>query len=362
MNDLILRNIESAQYIYAAKKNFIMRNGITSESHSKVLIAHFSDMHGDLKRFENALYYFDYFGADFAIHTGDTVMWDMQNDYSFLAEGDRRSRTPLYNCIGNHETFRGSEKPSNEELHELLISPLRNIVSPNGRGYYHVDFETHKIRLIVVNDYDFDAPDSGKLRESYTISQTQCEWLAETLKDASEKGYGVIIAAHESDIPIPAGSDSNPFCQRFEPYPWSLPTPHEHIIADIVEAFRTGGRVKLDFAWRASGLPVKLDVSFDKPGEFICYLNGHRHGDYVGYLPGFKGQLSIGMPCSGCFPEGYHNIGEEISDLPRIPDTVTEDCINFYTLDREARAISIVRLGAAVNDELILRRTATLRY
>lgn len=91
-------------------------------------------------------------------------------------------------------------------------------------------------------------------------------------------------------------------------------------------------------------------------------MNGHRHGDYIGYLPSYPNQLSLGMTCSGCFPEGYHNIGDEISDLPRIPDTISEDAINFYVLDRKSKTVSVVRMGAYVNDLFEERLAAKFSY
>lgn len=362
MNELLLRNMESAQCIYAAKKNFIMRNKVLSESHSQILICHISDMHSDIKRFENSMFYASYFGADFIVHTGDTVEWDMNSDYKYFAETAKTSNVPMYNCIGNHETFRGKEKTTNQWLHQELLSELRDIHSPNNRGYYYVDFEKYGLRFITLNDYDYDAPNAEQHRAAYSISQEQCEWLVEVLKNAAEKDYAVMIASHECDIPIPAASNTLGFCQRFEPYPWGLPIPHEHVIADIVDAFKHGKELKIDFTWHTTGLHVSINDKFEKAGEFVCYLNGHRHADYAGFVPGFPDQFSICMPCSGCYPEGYHNIGEEISDLPRIPDTVTEDCVNFYTIDREKKTISIVRVGAAVNDLLEVRRSLQINY
>ncbi len=363
MNDLILRNIESAQCIYAAKKNFILKPGFCSESKSKVLICHISDMHSDLKRFENSLFYANHFGADFIVHTGDTVEWDMNSNYKFFADAAKTSEIPMYNCVGNHETFKGKEKVSNEFIHEEMLKDLKNIQSPNGRGYYYTDFEKHSLRLIVLNIYDYDDDlNAGWVRESYMLSQTQCDWLIEVLKDAAEKDYAVIIASHDSDIPIRGGSNDFGFCQRYEPYPWGIPGPREHIVADIIDAFKHGKELKLDFTYQPTGVHISIDEKFEKAGEFICHLCGHRHGDFVGYLPGFEDQLSICMPCSGCYPEGYHNIGEELSDLPRVPDTVTEDCLNFYSIDREKKTISIVRVGATVNDKLETRRALQLNY
>lgn len=79
--DVILRNSRAEQYLCAAKKNFIEENGILSESHSKTVICHFSDLHGDWKRFENILTMIEYFKPDFAIHTGDLVCWDSNDEW-----------------------------------------------------------------------------------------------------------------------------------------------------------------------------------------------------------------------------------------------------------------------------------------
>ena len=56
------------------------------------------------------------------------------------------------------------------------------------------------------------------------------------------------------------------------------------------------------------------------------------------------------MTCSGGEPADYHNIGEEISDLPRVTGTVTEDALNLYAIDLEENTLSVVRFGAYVND------------
>ena len=105
-----------------------------------------------------------------------------------------------------------------------------------------------------------------------------------------------------------------------------------------------------------------MDCTFEKASEFICYLNGHLHGDYIGYLPTHPKQLSCGMTCSGCHPADYHNIGDEVSDLPRIPHTVSEDAVNFYVIDREKKELTVVRVGASVNDQLQQRLAERYSY
>ncbi len=363
MNELVLRNSESAQYLYAAKKNFIMKDGFTSESHSKTVIGHFSDIHGDIKRFGSCLYLFEYFGAAFAVHTGDTAVWDMRDDCSFFAEAAKTSKVPLYNCLGNHDTFAGLTPIKNSELHRELLSPLAGISQIEGQGYYYADFPEHKIRLVVLNNYDLDTTPDWRKRGVYEIHKEQCLWLIDTLKDAATNELSVIIASHESDREIKAGANDYGFCQRYSPRPWGQPKPHEHsIITDIIDAFKHGKEININVKWSESGQTVIISDRFDECGDFLFYINGHTHGDHVGYLDTYPDQLSLGMPCSGCFPEGYHNIGEELSDLPRIPDTISEDCVNFYVLDREKRTVSIVRFGACITDELKVRRALTLKY
>lgn len=358
-NDVILRNSRSEQYLCAAKKNFIQRDGILSESRSKTVICHFSDLHADWKRYDNVLAMIRYYKPVFAVHTGDLVCWHSDENTDTFYEKIKSCDVPIYNCIGNHETIFGEKTLSNEYLHDRYIKPLENIHT-TGKGYYYTDFDDANLRMIVLNDYENDTCEKFDDR-NYEILQNQCDWLIEVLKDCEKTRRGVIVASHECDEPVePAGNDKG-FCQRFEPHPWGYAKPHCHIVADVVNAFKKGTALDRTYTVN-SGKKVTVRCAFEKPSEFICYLNGHRHGDYVGYLPSYPDQLSLGTTCSGCFPEGYHNIGEEVSDLPRIPGTVSEDAVNFYVLDRENHTISVIRMGATVNDLFEERIAAKFEY
>lgn len=359
--DVILRNSRAEQYLCAARKNFIKRNGVISESVSKTVICHFSDLHSDWRCMDNIIDMLEYYKPDFAVHTGDLVCWDCQGSTDEFYDKIRDIDTPVYSCLGNHDTFAGTETLKNEVIHDRFIKPLKNI-NTTGKGYYYTDFEKQNIRLIALNDYENDTWENFGGRE-YEILQEQCEWFISVLKECENDGMGVIIISHESDEVIPAGNNSMGFCQRYEPYPWGIPKPRTFtMLADIVDAFQNGKALKREYVWENSGNIVKVDCEFTKKSEFICWMNGHRHGDYIGYLPSYPGQLSLGMPCSGCFPENYHNIGDEISDLPRIPGTVSEDAVNFYVLDREKKTISVVRMGANVNDLFEERIAAKFFY
>lgn len=356
MNEVILRNSLAMQYICAARKTFTGRHEI-SYSDRKIVIGHFSDIHGDVKRMENAMAVFEYVKPDFAIHTGDTAMWNTSDDFSFFLEMAQKCSVPVYTCIGNHDTFNNEGNNDNSFLHESFIKKFGINNGKNGYGY--IDFEKIGIRLVILNDYEYCG---DMLRDKYAVLKEQCEWLIGVLKESSDKGFKIIIAAHENEEDINPHSANNAFCQRAAIYPWGLPHLRPHPAADIVNAFKHGGALKQTYFYEYNNQGFEIDCRFDKNGEFICWLCGDRHGDFAGYLPSYPEQLSITVTCSGCFPEGYHNIGEECSDLPRIPDTVSEDAINFYVIDAEKHDLCAIRVGAYINDRFEHRLTEHFKY
>lgn len=345
--DVIARNGLAGQYICAARKNFIMRSApdCLSESDSRLVVGHFTDIHGDEVRFRNAMALFGHYRPDFIVHTGDLVKWNGEDDTDFFYRGIQEFPIPVYNCIGNHDTFSDSGQMMREQLYERYIRPLKNICCADRKCYYHADFPEKRMRLVVLNDYDYED-------DQCAILQEQCDWLIGTLQEAADREYGVIVAEHEAHDEVDV-SGGGRFCQRYVVRPWGAPLPRPLVVPDIVHAFRQGTSLRKDYKWwKVCEEQVHVDCSFSRPGEFICYLNGHAHADLAGYLRSYPDQLTMTMTCSGCLPPAYHNIGEEMSDLPRIPGTVTEDAVNFYIVDRRKRTLTAVRAGAYVNDRL----------
>lgn len=361
MNEIVLRNTLSEQYLCGAKKRFLTQNTL-SFSDKKTVLVQFSDIHGDKKVFDHVLSLIGHINPSFAVHTGDVVTWNASDDYDFFYRGVKSSAVPIFNTVGNHDTFRNEGTLTEKELYEHYAAPLSGIVCDE-KPYYCVDFEKDALRLIVLCPYDHFDEQPG-LRDKYTIGDEQARFLCRTLSEAREKNLGVLIAMHElSDFPSLDAPRSS-FCQRFHPYPWGGPSeqPDPYIVEDIVGAFIRGGKIDKTYTYPRTGESVSVHYTFSGKGEFIAYLTGHVHGDYCGYLKHHPEQLFFAMTCSGCLPEGYHNIGEEISDLPRIPDTVTEDALNAYVIDREEKTVSVIRYGALINDLGEMRIFEKFRY
>lgn len=382
MKDVVIRNILAEQYICGAQKTF--RPGInTCDSDSKMLIGHISDIHSDLVRFQNAMDLFEHYKPEFIVNTGDNVYWNMSEDFHFVSNAFSQSDIPAYICIGNHDTF--MDRPStvlprhecgvllrnedgvpltNEFLHQVFVDEMKHVKGDEDKaGYFYVDFEKRGVRLIVLNDYEY-YHQNCKIRNKYTILEKQLNWLVNVLKDAAEKDYGVIIADHEGPGKVKMGE--NRFCQRATVYPWGvskIENPNTDVICDIVDAFKHAKTLKNEYYFVRSEQTVKVDCKFEKEGEFIAYLSGHRHADYTGYLEKYQDQLSLNMTTSCCDLKFYqNNVGETGSDLPRIPGTVSEDCINFYIIDREKKEITLVRAGSCVTDNLEQRLFERLSY
>ena len=383
MKDVVIRNTLAEQYICGALKTF--RHGVFehSDSNSKMLIGHISDIHGDLPRFNNAMDLFAHYKPEFIVSTGDNVYWNMSEDYHYIANAFSQFDIPAYITIGNHDTF--MDKPStilprhecgvllrnengvpltNEFLHQTYVEEMKNVQGDEDKaGYFYVDFEKRGVRLIVLNDYEY-YHENCKIRNKYTILEKQSKWLVQVLTDAAEKDYGVIIADHEG--PGKVGIGSNKFWQRAEPKPWGIPklqNPNTDMICDIVDAFKHAKALKQDYYFVTSEQTVSVDCKFERCGEFIAYLSGHYHGDFCGYLEKYPDQLTLNMPSSCCHLPHYQNyVGETASDLPRIAGTVSEDCINFYIIDRKKKELTIVRAGANINDELEQRLVERLHY
>ena len=360
MHEVILRNTPAEQYLCAAKKTFRTEDTLSC-SDKKTVLVQISDLHGDLRAYRNALLLIRHIKPAFAVHTGDVVTWNASDDSRFFYDGIKDEPIPIFNTVGNHDTFLTERTLTEEELYEKFVSPLCGINCAK-KPYYFADFEKESLRLIALCPYDFHSEDYT-LRDKYAVGKEQADFLCKALSDAQKKGFGVVIALHEL-ADFPDIESKNPFCQRFDPHPWGGRSDKSppFLVEDIVEAFRCGEKIEKTYTYDRTGEQISIEYTFSGCGEFICYLSGHRHGDFCGYLAHHPNQLSFCMTCSGCFPEGYHNIGEEISDLPRIPDTVTEDALNAYVIDRENKTVSVIRYGAGINDRGEMRLFTRFRY
>lgn len=293
-----------------------------------LVLLHFSDIHGGGDNYDRlndfAQDMEDY--IDDVISTGDSVLNSWSDPFTYW------TNVKMLNVIGNHDTakFEGGLYDwtyyAGKDAYDRYFAPFIanwGVTQPtdaaaNGYCYYYKDYTTQGIRLIALDCMGWDA--------------TQLSWLVSTLSSASLAGLSVVIAIHyQFDGAGVTGLDTG-----FNSYVgWSTGTdtytPSDAISA--VDDFITGG------------------------GKFICWIAGHTHRDYAGYLSAHHNQLCIVV---GTDASDSSNITH--ADSARIKGTDSQDLFNVIAFDTTEHQIRIVRVGSDMNKQLQSRKTLCIGY
>jgi hypothetical protein len=275
-------------------------------------LAHISDLHLDkirLQRFTNFISNIK--NIDDAICTGDMVdkyadgmaYWDSVN-------GSKRILT----CIGNHDglfDYSGTydwytSQCTMAQAYEIFFEPYISnwgVTSQKGKTYYYKDYETEKIRIIVL--------DSMRSGEDVT---NQNDWLSSTLLDAKTKGYSVICAAHC----VPETSKVNYINCTFNSINLKYEDEYDTCVTNAI-------------------YQQTVQNFIDDGGKFITWICGHTHVDFVYTTSEFPNQLWIVVAC------GYlsNNL-----DIDRTDGTKNQDAFNILTFDTNTELVKVIRVGA----------------
>lgn len=295
---------------------------------SVLSILHFSDLHADtdnLRRIvEFKTAFEDY--IDDAICTGDMV----QSKYSATAMNFWKSvdgADKIMMCIGNHDVWREDSTEfapgnyiSQRAAYDEYIAPYAvewGIVYTQGHTYFYKDYTDQKIRMIVLDMMLADAERTAQLT-----------WLINTLATAKTAGYSVVIAQHFAPRPN-ANFECNFTALDRNPSTTEEWSPESNYM-DAVDNFITGG------------------------GDFICWLGGHTHCDYICYNPSYVNQLFVTITCASC--------NDAYGDQARIDDTKSQDAFNIIAFDTYSKLIKILRVGANTDSYYRGRNLLTINY
>lgn len=362
---IIARNADAVQRIWAAKKHLDLTHTdwTNSDNHNSqkqmFCIAHGSDFHLDNARYGNFRDFVDGVTAiDVAVNTGDMCYYGTAAEMAYQQQVEFTRIQPLL-CIGNHDRWGG--------LSDTAIAT--NLGMEDGLYYYkdYTDSMGQKVRIIVLNRYDKDNASSSTSKLEGIFTSAQIEWFMDVLDDCIDESMNVIVMMHAVDAQVRPKTNDKGFWQRHYQWQnkayWSESGP---IIEDIIAAFKTGGTASGTYSFQTSGVSsITINHSFSSAGKFVCYIVGHAHIDTSGYssITGHGDQLYLSCPASCCYPD-YQDfadpfeIGAEVSDLPRVIGTKSEDCFNVYGFDFVNKIVKVVRIGADMND-LMEKREAT---
>lgn len=342
------------------------------------VIVHVSDLHGDVTRFTSAFDFADYINADLLVNTGDNYFYVSTDGMLYHSNVVLSHKTDFANCLGNHDSYDTSVAnviskniaPFKERYHYYKgVDGGEPVLTDT--AYYYKDLAAHNLRIIALNVYD------GITYSNYLarISSEQINWFIDTLA-ATPAGYGVIVILHPIPhlvTPIPGKLDfvdttmsanQTTMDSDYMTNGKLLGMP----LNKIIDAFIQRGTVSDSYTQKDTTKEADETISYEADFtnvadgvEFICFLNGHTHRDYVGYVSDCaENQLNINV-CSAA-PLSQSSGMKTASDIMRDTNTANQDAFNIYTIDRENKVVGIARVGANLNKELTPRKVMFVSY
>ena len=293
-------------------------------------IIHFSDIHGGVRRISRLLEYEGLYSKYISdiYHTGDSVVDKFEDANPFASVGGDK----VLNVIGNHDCWKTGAPASNPynataaEVYQKFFAPYISdwdVVSPGENlCYYYKDYATAKTRVIVLDCLHYDS--------------TQESWFASALNDAKTNNMRVIAVAH---YPAQTGLDGfdctfNSLTRTIAP----VETPAAGSYMDRMPE---------------SAFTV-IDNFISGNGEFVCWLVGHTHDDFIGTVKQHSDQIQI-IISNG-------NTDNRYSDCARTTRTKSEDLFNVFTVDGNAKLIKLIRVGSTMDKFMRKRETLCVNY
>jgi len=387
-----------------------------------------TDSHADNQAVRNAAQMAKRFVAiDSMIHLGDmegAYMTQVDNLTEFI-EAEKSSGKPFFNVVGNHEagTYNVVGRvPTPRHMYDVLIQPMVDAgyltegEYADGKCYYYHDFDTQKIRLIVIDEFDgpldFDTTywtpitydrtyprmaysttyhvgDIVNLRDftdysfecvqdattgaadtrlsgqepRYTpepkyriISATQAQWFLDTLL-ATPAGYSVVIAMHQVFSGNTTTYTGVKFCQNIDA---TGATSHsslmeEDFFADAVDAFMRG--VAYSETVHHTGVEGP-DYNYTVSANFANKNSGVQ---FLCYLGGHSHKDLVWRHDTYGSQWMIAPICSNANSAIQCPtadvrrnnvDGPDYDCLTAIAFNTGARTLSLVRLGVDVTEDM----------
>lgn len=285
---------------------------------SPVVLLWFSDIHSDKVQFKRIMQFYERYKTymNGILCTGDMVFDSLRDDYSYL-ENDLKK---LMMTLGNHDIARtawNDQTVTAEEDYNIFIKPfaeagLVDNFTPN-KCYWYKDYSAQKLRLIGLDALHWD--------------EAQKNWLETSLNDAKNKGYSVVCANH-----FFGGRNRT----------------HIECAFDNVQKLSEG-----DANINAEA-PATIQKFIDKGGDFVCWLSGHTHRDYVYYLTDYPKQIGFTIDCATC--------SNGVTDEERENGTKSQDCFNLIAFDTTRKLVKIARIGSDRDSLLRKKDTFCINY
>lgn len=380
--DVIAEHVNAA-YVRNKDKDVMLaaatRYNKTANKSKDFCILQITDSHSDLVAERNAITIANGFQyIDTLIHTGDycadSAINFNENNYNEFINGEK----PFYFVCGNHDV--GNRKQidrciDNATFYTRYIQPLVNAgliengEYESGKGYYYHDFDSYKIRLICVYEYDdpndIDENDNTQYkiqRGQSVISEEQAIWFCDTLKN-TPADYTVMVAMHNpfskkancvttAKFNQPNWVDGYGAARLFSTDFWAdavnaYVNRSNNYVCDMV---CTGDASYLN---TNNGKYYSFSYDFSEAtGSFLCFIGGHVHRDCVWQHQVYTYQKQITPICANTI--NYAQCPE--ADIRRtVDDSPSKDSLTAIGCDTDNRKLRLVKIGQNVTENMEYR-------
>ena len=361
-HDVVRDNGESEKYVKAMMREYYTTASLNNTLPNLPVFAHISDIHGDATRFHRFLEYCDTLGVVAALASGDHVALNPSNGYQYFNDVADKHQTMVLPCVGNHDV-RGltTAQAQNEQTVGYLIT--KNSATVNSQEvyptYYYKDFASPKIRVISLNLYEL----SRSSQDGCNFTAAQCNWFISSLA-STPAGYGVLVMLHQPEAEILRDAEHDDFFQPHITALWYKEGITGNPIRDIIDAFISKTSATITYTSQGTSISTSADFTGVASGvEFIAYIMGHEHADWIGVLSGATNrQLALDVTCGIALYGSTYAYLANIADIPRGGEGPTQDAFNIYAIDRVNKTVRVARVGSNVTPEAKDRKCMIIPY
>ena len=315
---MILRNLV---------RTAIGANNAPDTTYKTLVLASITDIHNDVwcaQKFIELNKVMSPYISDL-IGLGDYVAGSLASEYLL---GNIAGFEKIIKTIGNHDAYENFPNPviitEQQAYNRWLANEIANwgVQYQSNKCYFYKDYTDQHIRLIVLDYMHWDEANDA---------DGQKAWFASILTSASESDLHVVIAIHSPIVTTGTGSvvpfDRFAFCEK---------------------------DVELNIGFDAPSIPIMVDNFMQNGGEFICYLTGHRHFDFIGTYENYPNQIVITQCCTTGNTDG--------NDTEWSTECNWALRFNYYSFDYKKKFIRVYQHGTSFDRNMQHKVSALLTY
>lgn len=331
-------------------------------------LLHFSDIHGNGDAAAEIRKFYDKNKShiDNMLCTGDVMEMNIASSFDFYK---LNKLTDALLTIGNHDTAaKGGNTytthiPYATQFNTYYKDYIDNwgVVRPENATdecYYYKDYTSKNIRLICL-----DVMVMNTVVDGGTRNEEQLTWFTNTLADAKENGYTVVVAAHypplytaKHKLGLPIIDEKTGCCTTFSQINTGTQEMREVEGGPLISYDRINGTLaELTTPEQGSWLDERYLTAVDNfiadtgsgKGKFAVWLCGHKHADLLYYAPGHPDILVMAITTTKDYDD---TDGVYQKEYPMVANLIS---IN-------SGFIKVTRIGR--NKDRFLRHIGTLTY